>query len=385
MSISPVKKCFGNSVYKQVEKKPNKFWRETTNILGKKDAVTFLGMLVNRSTWMNDPTARRLVNNGIKFFERKELSSPLQAKVRNMKTTCKIKDAHDKERLLELLSRVKHDKEKVKFLETMIKQKSWDQDAGHRSAIDTAKEMLESRPLKASVKKKLSKVEALDKALALYATRVHENITISSHPTLFTAKILNRKTSKRLKEVCKAWDEKAKQKRDIAEAAVARLDDEKQSMAMDLQSIVNGIKDCIPKKPNKTDDALYIAYDLTGKVHAIALVDLSKRHTNEIDLLTANPDNVVVLGNEDNPVRGAGSAVITHIARDVFNSKQFARKKLKLSPLPSAIPFYEKLGFSLSKKEKMVMDKEAMQRLLFAKPETHIIQDKEPKTKSIIA
>lgn len=385
MAISPIKKYFGSNLIKEMGKHPKRFWQKMCHEIGKSTSLIILGRMVESSGWMQDPTCRRIAEKGVNFFENKELSSRHKTALREIKRVCKIIDAPDKKRLLELLLRERNDIEKVKFLEAMIKQTSWDKQSDQRSAIDTAKELLESRPLKRKVQERFNKVEALDRALQRFASHPNEASVKASYPLLFTAKILNPKVSKRLKAVCKLWNEKAKYKNDIAQSVVAHLDAAKQMIASDSANIVDGLKSCIPKKPNKTDDAVYIAYDASGKVHALALVDLSKRKSHHIDLLATNPDNVIILGNETGPVRGAGSAIITHIVHDILQSNAFKKKKLQLTAVPSAVSFYEKLGFKANEDEEMVMKKSEMKKLIEAKPITHQIQNKEPKASLLIA
>lgn len=385
MAISPLKKYFGSNLIQEMGKHPKRFWQKMCHELGKSTSLTILGRMVESSGWMQDPTCRSIAQKGITFFENKELQARHKQTLREVKRVCKIIDAPDKKRLLELLLRERNDTEKVKFIEAMIKQTSWDKQSDQRSAIDTAKELLESRPLKHKVQKRFDKVEALDRALQRFASHPLDANVKASYPLLFTAKILHTKMSKRLKEVCKLWNEKAKYKNDIAQSVVAHLDATKQLIASDSANIVDGLKSCIPKKPNKTDDAVYIAYDASGKVHAVALVDLSKRKTHQIDLLATNPDNVIILGNETGPVRGAGSAVITHVVHDILHSKAFKKKKLQLTAVPSAVSFYEKLGFTMNEDADMVMKKQDMEKLVGAKPVTHQIQTKEPKAFKLIA
>jgi len=83
---------------------------------------------------------------------------------------------------------------------------------------------------------------------------------------------------------------------------------------------------------------------LFHEVQAIAFAKLSKEDsTLELDLLATNPHNVRAPSNANakNKVRGAGSAIIHHLATHTLTTC----RKITLEASMSAVSFYENLGF----------------------------------------
>src|SRR5581483_9979863 len=87
---------------------------------------------------------------------------------------------------------------------------------------------------------------------------------------------------------------------------------------------------------------IYVAYDASNKIQAIALKDVKKNGKQYLWLIGSNPDNVPLVGNEK-VVKGAGTAIIKHIVQEILQMKE--RRTLHLDSLESSLPFYEKLGF----------------------------------------
>lgn len=90
---------------------------------------------------------------------------------------------------------------------------------------------------------------------------------------------------------------------------------------------------------------LYVAFNSAKKVEGVALAYFSSIENAKIGYLATNPDNIPVPGMEDRSIRGSGTALVRHIAHDVLESAS-PNKNLSLLSKESAIPFYEKLGFT---------------------------------------
>jgi hypothetical protein len=92
---------------------------------------------------------------------------------------------------------------------------------------------------------------------------------------------------------------------------------------------------------------LYCAYSPeTMKLQGIAICSFQPlEHHYEVESLATHPRNIIVL-QTDTRVSAVGTALMTHICRDMDRVAFNMNKTLSLKPLTSAAGFYKKLGFA---------------------------------------
>ena len=199
--------------------------------------------------------------------------------------------------------------------------------------------------------------------------------TEEDHQILFTAQVLCTNQSEQLKKISNIWSKLAVVKAAAAIALENFISEERKDQILDSIAVCEALISEIPKKPNKTKHAVYVAYDAKGTIYGIALAVLTKKKQN-LDLIATNPENLAILGMEKNIVRGVGSALVRHICYDITENRNL-KQQLMLGTVPSAVPFYKKLGFeSINKDNDMVLSKTGMIALLQKRPPTHVMQKK---------
>ena len=161
---------------------------------------------------------------------------------------------------------------------------------------------------------------------------------------LISCKITSPILIERAHQIASLWARVAQEKKELLEREpvayqimVARLDDLR-SISV---SIARRIGDAFPGRSM----TLYAAVDTTKKVQGLALALFRKDDKSKISLLAAHPDNVPLPGGAPFQVRGAGTALVRHIAHDLLHS-QLPEKTLSLLSTISATSFYNRLGFS---------------------------------------
>jgi hypothetical protein len=90
----------------------------------------------------------------------------------------------------------------------------------------------------------------------------------------------------------------------------------------------------------------YIAFKPENfSVQAIGQFGFSEKDKSaKLFYLATNPKNLPLF-KEDVPFRGGGSAILSHITREIQNSKKFKKLPFHLVSLPTAAEFYKKRGF----------------------------------------
>ncbi|MBS0635633.1 MAG: GNAT family N-acetyltransferase [Verrucomicrobia bacterium] len=128
---------------------------------------------------------------------------------------------------------------------------------------------------------------------------------------------------------------------------------------------------------------IHVALDEQDQIQAIAFTQL-KVGCKYLALLATNPENISIIGYEK-PLRGAGTALIAHISNTLLQG-QGGCKKLHLTPLPSAIGFYKKLGFVEDPRHlgSLILSRTSMRELLAATADRVTILKKEPKLPKVI-
>lgn len=209
-----------------------------------------------------------------------------------------------------------------------------------------------------------------------YNQAPHDALQVTKkHPTLFTARIFNKRVVNRLKRIAETWFKKALIKTSAIKALPQWDAKDKKDLAFDsLRTIIATIA-AFPKPTDTKTNSIYVAIDANRKVHAIALVSLENPTSQTINYLITNPDDLEIFGTEKEVTRGAGSALIQHIAQNVLSSKKI--NKISLASTSSAISFYKKLGFK-RRKRLMILEKTALKSLVKGAPPTHIPLQKEP-------
>ena len=367
------------SAFEQTEKK---WWNKTIEKKGKKAAVETIEYLMKYTDWTKDTQRITSLNQAFLILEGKQLKKETKKELDELKNRYKIVLAKDEPTALSLINAPTKNKEKVNLLTDLITEAKWDENPGQRAAIDKGMQQLNTQTLKPKVRKKLEIAKTVDAGIQRLNTIEAQGPAAApiqaAHPTLSTARILHAATCKRLKEISQEWSEKARVKNEIAHAAAAHSKKTTKTLAYNSDNIADCLSAHIPKKPDNKNHVAYAAYDNNMKVHGIALVTFSKKKAQKIDFIGTNPDNLAIVGDEKNIVRGAGSAIITHIAHDILKKKKYKEKTIELCSLSSAKPFYKKLGFKHLKHGDMELKKSKMEALVQAKPATHTMQAKEP-------
>lgn len=117
----------------------------------------------------------------------------------------------------------------------------------------------------------------------------------------------------------------------------------------------------VAKSPELSNYAVLVCRDLKGNIQAIAIYD---KNDDEVGGIITHPNNIDHPLNKNLPgrMRGAGSAIAIHEMQDCLARN----KNLKLVALPSAFPFYEKLGFEheYDQSRRMVLTIEKIRTIL---------------------
>jgi hypothetical protein len=93
---------------------------------------------------------------------------------------------------------------------------------------------------------------------------------------------------------------------------------------------------------------LYVALDRERRIQGIAVATMYKG-SNCLEYLVTHPNNIPIRPDE-RALRGVGTKLVLHIAKDILALKKYAGKKLHLLSRASATGFYEKLGFKTDPK-----------------------------------
>ncbi|MBD2076219.1 hypothetical protein H6F86_20530 [Phormidium sp. FACHB-592] len=145
-----------------------------------------------------------------------------------------------------------------------------------------------------------------------------------------------------------------------------KTDADKKEVEKNLRSWISKNADLRGKKdaPKTLEDNASIAFEILDKVEsgessftgikdkkgnlqAAAIVKEGKDHL-EIEYLATAPWNIA--GKDKKAVRGAGTAAMASVIAESVNKGHGG--KIRLDALPGAIPFYEKIGFSVTGKTK---------------------------------
>ena len=168
-----------------------------------------------------------------------------------------------------------------------------------------------------------------------------------------TMRISKRQNFTYIQKLFTEWDKVAKKKE--SQARHSNVGEAIEKNAGNSAHILEQLQQKFPKKA--TRDVPYVALDTTGKVQGIALVVFEKDKGPNLKYLLTNPENIKI-EEDDVCFRGAGTALIAHIVREIEDREEVA--DLFLESITSAKPFYTKLGFELSKREAEFSDTHPM-------------------------
>jgi hypothetical protein len=271
------------------------------------------------------------------------------------------------------------------FVAKLIIMSTLDTSAGFKKVVEKSLRLLKETSFSDECKRRFGCLDMLYKEANRPTVREKVHMKIEQckqintaplqniRPVLYTARVTSPQIASRLKKIGECWSKKAFLKASTAKA-LPQLPKEKKKLANDSFRIAICINSCFPSVPNTIDQSLYVAYDGNGKVQAMALASMSKKYTHKIRYLVTNPDNTEVIGTET-PVRGAGSALIRHIAKDGLSLRKTGR--IALSSTLSARSFYEKLGFAYGDMG-LILTKSKIRRLLRGVSATHVMAREEP-------
>lgn len=153
-----------------------------------------------------------------------------------------------------------------------------------------------------------------------------------------------------LKKTLKEWKITAKHRMKLASSSSAINDQKKFTCSLSYTIIRTLLKE-LKKRPKER--SIYVTYDETMKVQAVALASLQKG-CNRLSLIATHPENIPIFGYEQG-VKGAASAIVSTIAKEILQKKSGC-KKLHLDAFEAAMPFYEKLGFVRDTKKEQRRD-----------------------------
>lgn len=153
---------------------------------------------------------------------------------------------------------------------------------------------------------------------------------------IYTSKLTTRENRRSILTVIWAWTRKSA-------VNLNHVDAKNRERAEDSFFVLNQFRK-VKKKQNR-HYALYVAFDSTRKIQAVLLKSIPSigpfAHVTCVEYLVTNPDNIP-LDSEKTRTRGAGTALLKHVAFDMKQSQKST--VLVLSALKGAIPFYKKIG-----------------------------------------
>ncbi|MBS0656390.1 MAG: GNAT family N-acetyltransferase [Verrucomicrobia bacterium] len=201
-----------------------------------------------------------------------------------------------------------------------------------------------------------------------------------SHAIIKTSIVKNPKKIKFLQKETKAWSNHAEVRYEIGEFLKKYITKDQRRALESSEIVVSDIRNSLATKSVR-HKKVYVARDGDNVVQAIAIVAF-KAKKNEIKLIATNPENMPVFGYEK-ATRGGGTALITHIVRDSMQKRH--KRGLYLNSIPSAVGFYEKLGFVGRSRTRsdwlkpMVLRTEKMQALVGKHMSEIKVQKHEPR------
>lgn len=161
-----------------------------------------------------------------------------------------------------------------------------------------------------------------------------------------TTKIEKRANREYLRTLLGTWHKKAKEKVALAESLSdvpkARIENAEEAV-----EIIGQMKtgESFPQKGARV--CPYIAYDQSHKIQTIALCEFAKHKPAQLNFIATCPDNIILL-DTDTGFRGGATALIVRIVTDIMARKN--EEDLDLESVPSALPFYMRLGFEVSQR-----------------------------------
>ena len=194
---------------------------------------------------------------------------------------------------------------------------------------------------------------------------------------LLTAKITTFQCRQQVKDICEIWKRQSFEASQKAHVSAVPIEASKKDRAIDSFVVMSSLCSSLIDRENRS--SLYVAFDTCMKLQAVALAQLMPNE-GLIEYLGSNPENLDILGTEQNMVRGGATAVIRHIARDVLSQRIDDDAIVSLDALLSAIPFYSKVGFSSGLySQSMFLEKRGMESLLHIAPYSHQMCECEPE------
>jgi len=91
------------------------------------------------------------------------------------------------------------------------------------------------------------------------------------------------------------------------------------------------------------EKAIFVSEDTQKRIQGVAFVAISQHSGSTLFLLGVNPDRIKHL-NPETPIMGIGTRLIEAVWERVLDT---LGRKLWVTSLNSAIPFYEKMGFKM--------------------------------------
>jgi hypothetical protein len=156
----------------------------------------------------------------------------------------------------------------------------------------------------------------------------------------------------KLLHIVKKWQKLAIER--CERAKQAHLKQEDIDKAQDSRRVLNWLRRDLEDKSNLKKYSYYIAYTPNdGRVQAIGELYISQELINKkfkmakVELLATHPKNVPLF-QDDTPLRGAGTALLAQMTKDIEDSNRKSSYTLlpSLISLASAAPYYKKQGFT---------------------------------------
>ncbi len=231
-----------------------------------------------------------------------------------------------------------------------------------------------------SISPSITRIESLFKRLVIYIRNQEspERLAITAtQPTIHTFRIRDKETLQKTMTVIKRWQERAKENLVLSDAKVAKMSKTHELTLKDSLHTLKMILDGFPQQDNDFF-AAYIAHTDDGILQGVATANVKYPTDGDIWGIATNPDNLAFSRLPTPPLKGIGTALITHIAHEILSKEPALDVKISLASLDTAKRFYEKLGFTLNESsEEYFITRNGLQNIVSKKLSNHKIHTEE--------
>lgn len=257
------------------------------------------------------------------------------------------------------LKKIKHAIENVY---KVITRCNWSKKACIQSLIERALAALTMSSTDARILRLIEKAYDRYTLLTQYLETKRSDTPSFTRPQLHTIRVHNNETLHKVREIISAWLKDAHERRIIGYSAVSELSLQQKEILDDSYMIINQLdKNCSIKIDSRK--SIYVATTDNGEVQAIGCTSVDNHGNISLLDLATRPNNLSVLARKTPAIRGAATAIITHIASDILSNKNSDTVHLSLISLSSSESFYKKLGF-VEMNSNFVLHRKGLKELL---------------------